>query len=308
MEINEFYGYAQSLADKIKAEKPSYAAESGAALCLIALDSQEIIPGVSCISIRQDQVVMFSAEHVAVVSMVAAGHKKAKRIVILSLADGSIQMPEESCLNILLSLESENENCEIVTAANRTVTVRNLNAEPDEEDEPITELLPEPPAPVSETVTPAEEPVPAPTQTPAVDFFSGFGDDDADAAEGAAAFESGFDASYSAPQHAPVKPVKTASADNASLGTHAALGAPADFASGVTIDENNPFNAPSAAESAPVAFAEAARSGAGETAAPVMTGTPAAPPVRDANLSPEELLKKAKKKKNIAKSNFHFFK
>lgn len=261
MELQELYTYAKNLANKIKQEKPAYASEQGASLCLIELDTQEIISGVSCISIRQDAVVTFSAEHVAVVSMVAAGHKKAKRVIILSLEDGSIMQPEEASLHILMQLDSENADCAFVTETDKTMTIAELTAPP----------------------------------PPPVDFFSGFGDEDAEAAEGSTVFDGGFDESYTAPQHAPVKPEVTAPEQPGSLG------APAEFASSVTVDESNPFNSPSAAESAPVTIAGTPGS------APAMTGNPAAAASRDAELTPEELLKKAKKKKKIAKSNFRFF-
>lgn len=262
MEIQDLYRYAKSLVDKIKQEKPAYASEQDAALCLIEMESQEIISGVSCISIKQDEVVTFSAEHVAVVAMVAAGHKKANRVIILSLEDGSLMEPEEDCLNILLRLDKGNDSCEIVTEPDKTMTIAALTAPP----------------------------------PPPVDFFSGFGDEDTDAEEGSVVFDGGFDESYAAPQHATVKPEVTAEPEQAE-----SLGAPADFASDVTVDESNPFNTPSAAESAPVTIAGTH----GEV--PVMTNNPAAPN-QNAELSPEELLKRAKKKKKIAKSNFRFFK
>lgn len=110
--------------------------------------------------------------------------------------------------------------------------------------------------------------------------------------------------------------------DDAPAASSSALGAPAEYAKRIVIDESNPFNASASDEEAPSevrTFAEDQRKAAqaGENAqnndnpasdvpvgAPVQTSQPEKAPA----MSKEELLKQAKERKKMTKSNFSFWK
>lgn len=273
MDVNALYNVAKGFVNKLQNEKPAFASEADAAICLIVTDDEEIISGVTGIGIHAGNFVSHPAELVALAAMIAAGKFKARQMIVISMADNSIAVPCEECLEMLMLLDTDNDQCETAVSEDKIVTVGELMAEDDEEET-------------------------ADTSSASIDFFSGFGDADVsgDEAAPAAMFEGGFDESYSAPQHEPVKTEPTG--DDS-------LGEPADYASEVALDESNPFYEP--VTEAQETGAEAASTGAPALTEPNMPKQAASSPGAKP-LSKTELLKQAKKKKKVAKSNFNFFK
>lgn len=273
MDVNALYNVAKGFVNKIQNEKPALAAESDAAICLILTDDEEIYSGVTGMGIHNGNIVSYPAECVALIAMFASGVFKAKQLIVISMEDHSVAVPCVECLDMLLLLDTGNDACEIAVSEDRIV--------------PISELM-------SDGADAEEAEETSDISSASVDYFSGFGNEmPEDVSDSAKVYEGGFDESYSAPQHEPVKK---------ELGGNASLGAPAEFASEVEIDESNPFNE----RSETVAESDGAK--------PVGILTEKASNAESAQdqkaktLSKAELLKQAKKKKKVAKSNFSFFK
>lgn len=268
MDAIALYNLAKGFINKVKNEKPSVAEESDVAICLIVLDDQKVISGITGMGVHEGNIISYPAECVAISAMFASGEFMAKQMIVVSMADNSITVPCVECLDMLMLLNTENDGCEIFIAEDRSATVSELlSADDDDEEEPEQDAEP----------------------SAAVNYFSGF--DDAAPSDGtaAAAFDSGFDDSYAAPQHEPVKtPVDTE------------LGAPADFASDVTLDESNPFNAQTDAATPTKSLNPSPEAKTEQEA--VAKEEP------DKDVSKEDLVKQAKKRKKIAKANFNFFK
>ncbi|MCH5192936.1 MAG: hypothetical protein J1F11_03175 [Oscillospiraceae bacterium] len=284
MDTAALYDIAKGFANKIRTEKPAIAAEAGGALCLVVSDDDHVFSAVTGIGVHDGLIAAYPAEFSAVAAMLTTGVSRAKQIMVISMEDDSVSVPCSECLNMLMWLDVANERCEAAVSEDRSVIVREL-AEGDVSEGFAGEAA----AGASDTAdTSASETASA--GAPAFDFFSGFGDNDASDGSGAAAFDVGFDESYFAPQHEPVK--------KNTEGT--SFGAPAEYASSVTIDESNPFYAPPGeAEAAPVqSLADKNKEAKAE----------GAPEQENKNLSKADLLKQAKQMKKVAKANFNFFK
>lgn len=268
MDVNALYNIAKGFVTKMQNEKPALAAEPDAAICLILTNDDEVYSGVTAMGIHNGNIVAYPAECVALIAMFAAGKFKAKQMLILSMNDLSILVPCIEAVDMLMLLDTGNDECEAAISEERFVTVRQLMQDDVIEEEETEDM-----------------------DSAEVNFFSGFGDDEEDG-EAAAVFEGGFDESYSAPQHAPVQ--------NETSG-NVQLGAPVEFASGVDVDESNPFYEP------PGAGEGDSEAAASETKVNKHMETETAP-AQTKSMSKAELLKQAKKRKKVAKSNFNFFK
>lgn len=288
MDATALYNIAKRYVDQIKHDKPVIAVESGQSLCLALTEDEQVFSGITGIGIHDGDIVAYPAECVALIAMFTAGNFKIKQLIIVSMDDYSISVPCIECLNMVMHLDPANDSCEAVISEEKFVKVSELLEDAISDNSVYYSY--EDPAEDTDNVS-------ADVSSAPVDFFSGFGDSD-DVPEGGAAdlsavFQNGFDESYSGPQHAPVA---KKSEENSSLG------APAEFASSVSIDESNPFYAPPTEASDTAASSEPAKSKKSnlETGAP--SGQSSKP------LSKGELLKQAKQRKKIAKANFNFFK
>lgn len=281
MDATALYNIAKGFVNKIKNEKPSVAEEIGGSMCLVVTDDEQIFSAMTGIGIYDGHISVCPAECVAPAAMFAAGRSKAKQIIVISMEDCSISIPCIECLEMLICLDADNNNCEAAVSEDRLITARELLSNVTSSDD-----------------TPEE--ASSDTTSPAVDFFSGFGDNDvpADGSASSAVFQGGFDESYFAPQH---EPVKKSAEDKTAPST---LGAPAEYASSVVIDESNPFYAPPQEETENSAPAQSLSDKNKETKA----SNEITSDQGSKNLSKEELLKQAKQMKKIAKANFNFFK
>lgn len=301
MAVDDLYQLARGCAEKIKAEKPVFVSEKDPMLCLVRSREGEVFSGISSICYNDEKICSAPAEYPAIMGMLAAGQTVADQIMTVFLTDCCVTKPDEAALDILQRINPQNLACEVFLSAERSVTLEALRNRglPEEQNEPARENAEEqeplraqgpenenPEAPASESAQ-AEA-----TEAEGFDFFSGFGDETSEGA--AAAFDSGFDESYFAPQHA-VKPEGDAPETAQKPEEDAA-----SFAVGVTVDESNPFNDASGDTAAPIAR-EATLAG---------TDSPERAPQEHSReeISPAELLKKAKKRKKIAKSNFNITK
>ena len=279
MDMTALYNIAKGFVNKIKHEKPAFAEGSGSALCLILTEDEQIFSGISGMGIQDGNIVNYPAESIALTAMFSAGKYRAKQIMLLSIEDCSVSAPCTECLNMLLHLDKDNELCEAAISEEKSVTVKKLLSGDISEES------------ASETSDKDSD-----EASGHVDYFSGFGDSDEGGAAPADMFQGGFDESYSAPQHEPVKK---------DTGENASLGAPAEFSSGVAIDESNPFYAPpkAASDTDPAPAEPAKKTGGARAAAEADAAAQ-----NSKNLSKEELLQQAKQRKKIAKANFNFFK
>ena len=236
MELKQLYETAKEYADKIKQEKPNLVLGSGAYLCLIVTDSDKIVSGVTGVRVNEGAVETVPAEYHTVGSLKVEFGAKAKQLIIISFEDYSITRPAVSALDLLVSSDEENKECEI--AVNEQIFVKYTDYDP----EAAYELKP---------LMAAED---FAADASADDFMSGF--DEAEAPEPQEAVAPETDPVAEAVSEAPM------------------LGAAADFADGFTVDESNPFYEPPASEQ-PQEAVNALNSTPGEGgAAPSMFNAP----------------------------------
>ena len=301
-------------------------------------EKDEVFTCISGITIQDGNVVDVPADTSAYAMMKDAGFDVAKNICVIRLSDDELLQPSSECLEIMLALNSANKKCMVCLGPDKEITVSaSLNivddkpvdltqpAEPEIDDEEYTEVVDEPqeegpveeaaePEAVEETAEAAVEETEQPEaeeaeqeEAPAEDDIPALPDD-------MSMFMDGFD--FSAPEETETTPEDEEKAlEEKRARQRAAQEAvekklaekkAAEAASGVekvTIEENNPFAATSDAVT-PVedtlAVFEDVASGKADSFKP--KDEIDAKPL----ISPEELLKQAKRRKKVAKSNFFF--
>ncbi len=125
LDIQSFYTSAKKLATAVKEQKPEYVNDD-ACLCLIVTDSNQVYSGVTSIAFNQDAIEPLRAEKIAIMSVLAAGHAIAKHLILLSLKDFSIQMPDEESMLLLVNSSIDNSGCQIITAEDKKVPAATL--------------------------------------------------------------------------------------------------------------------------------------------------------------------------------------
>ena len=310
MKIGDFYKYAVEYAQRMRFARPQLA-ECNAAF--VTNENDEVFSCISGITIQDGDVVDVPADTSAYAMMKDAGFDIAKNIAVIRLYDDELLEPSEECMEIMLAVNKNNKNCMVCLGPDKEITLsaaKNIVEDqvvdltkapvPEIDDEEYEEKAEEPAAEeaeVSAEEAPAEaEEQPAEEAAPMPDFMIGFDFSADEPAETTPEDEEKALEEKKARQKAAQEAIDKKLAEKAAA--EAAKGV-----SAVKVEENNPFAATSDAVT-PVedtlAVFEDVASGKADSFKP-KDEIDARPLI-----SPEELLKQAKRRKKVAKSNFFF--
>lgn len=272
MDIGKFYDTAKSFAKKIKEEKPNFVSDLNASVCLIAAENEEIFNGVTGLKLSGEAISVISAEKSAVMNMLVEGSVKAEGVIVVDCNSCEILKPTDESLKMLLEADESNENCEIAVSENAVQTIKEfLSADDSDTDDEEEEVQTEENAELDEDIEDAvSEEADKAAQAEAVD---------ADETDDEGCLD-----------------------DESAVDILSDLGEPAEFSSGVVIDESNPFYEPPAEKE--------------DEEVPEIKVLYEQPGVESSEdkeskndgKSAEEMLKDAKKKKKSAKKFNSFFK
>ncbi|MBO6141617.1 MAG: hypothetical protein J6O40_07460 [Ruminococcus sp.] len=314
MKIGDFYKYAVEYAQRMRFARPQLA-ECNAAF--VTNENDEVFSCISGITIQDGDVVDVPADTSAYAMMKDAGFDIAKNIAVIRLYDDELLEPSVECMEIMLAINKNNKNCMVCLGPDKEITLsaaRNIVEDqvvdltktpiPEIDDEEYEEKADEPEeqeAEAAEIEQAAEETAeteeqPAEEAAPMPDFMMGFDFSADEPAETTPEDEEKALEEKKARQKAAQEAIDKKLAEKAAA--EAAKGV-----STVKVEENNPFAATSDAVT-PVedtlAVFEDVASGKADSFKP--KDEIDAKPL----ISPEELLKQAKRRKKVAKSNFFF--
>ena len=197
MEINELYNVAKQYADMIRQEKPDFVSENESAVCVIVDQNDQLVTGITSVTVKGGLVNLIPAETVAVRQLIDNMNGAAKQIVTVSFKDGAVLETSKASLSILALSGYADGECRVLTAADADVALKELVDIP--EPAPVEAAPAETAEPVAEEAAPVEEAAAEPESME--DLMSGF--------------------------DVPTE--------------EEALGEPAEFADGFSVDESNPF-------------------------------------------------------------------
>ena len=309
MNIGDFYKYAVDYAQRMRFARPQLADCNAA---FVTNENDEVYSCISGITIQDGNVVDVPADTSAYAMMKDAGFDIAKNIAVIRLYDDELLQPSEECMEIMLAVNKKNKNCmvclgpdkEITLSASRNIVedqVVDLTKAPEIDDDEYEEITEEAPAaePVEQAAVepePEAEPEVQPEAAPMPDFMMGFDFSADEQPEATPEDEAKALEEKKARQRAAQEAIDKKLAEKAAAEAAKGNG-------GVAIAEDNPFAATSDAVT-PVeetlAVFEDVASGKADSFKP--KDEIDAKPL----ISPEELLKQAKRRKKIAKSNFLF--
>lgn len=271
MDAKTIYETAKESVVKIKAAVPSYSAEEGMEFCVIACSDGKIYSAMTNITVKDSTVTRIPADLAAFLYMKNAGSMVAEYMIVLSVADRRIIPPSEGCLDQMFRTNSKNDECVIVLSSS--------------EQKPLSELR---------------------LTGDGTDFLNGFDfeEDNTDELD-----EDSYDepaAEEPAEEAAPEEEKAPEAAEEEKKEPEKApepeKKSSSNFISGVEIDESNPFYAPPTEVKPP------------EEVIAMVTDTDTAEAAEEEEeeeeeapqISKEDLLKQAKKRKKVARANFLF--
>ena len=307
MNIGDFYKYAVDYAQRMRFARPQLADCNAA---FVTNENDEVYSCISGITIQDGNVVDVPADTSAYAMMKDAGFDIAKNIAVIRLYDDELLQPSEECMEIMLAVNKKNKSCmvclgpdkEITLSASKNIVedqVVDLTKAPEIDDDEYEEITEEAPAaePVEQAAAePEAEPEAQPEAAPMPDFMMGFDFSADEQPEATPEDEAKALEEKKSRQRAAQEAIDKKLAEKAAAEAAKGNG-------GVAIAEDNPFAATSDAVT-PVeetlAVFEDVASGKADSFKP--KDEIDAKPL----ISPEELLKQAKRRKKIAKSNFLF--
>lgn len=153
MLINELYDKANSFISLITASKPALAAENGASVCIAVTDTYEIISAVTGCALSGDTIAPVSAERLVLAEMALQNKTKITQLIIMSIGDRNIAVPDDDVLDQLISLDVDNGNCQIAVANDQSMPAKSIKNAFVPLSVPETSFE----TPISEDAAPAEE-------------------------------------------------------------------------------------------------------------------------------------------------------
>ena len=167
MDAKTLYDTAKEYVVKMKAAAASYTGEDGMELAVIVDENDYVYAASTNVTVRDGYVCRFPADLSAYLQMKNDGSLIAKAIIVLAFEDRRILRPSTECIDAMFQTNPENDNCMAVVSVNEPVNISALRvgeskaefANGFEFDSEIVESAPEPEA----EAEPAPEPEPEPT-------------------------------------------------------------------------------------------------------------------------------------------------
>ncbi len=278
MDANKLYESAKEAVVKIKAAVPSYSAEEGVEFAVIADGNGKIFSAMTNVTFDEGEVKRIPADVAAFLYMKNSGSMVAESIIVISVADRRIVPPSEECLDLMFRTNSQNDECEVVVSSSEKKPVSELRLGAGDGDFMDGFDFDDTDAPTE--ATPMEK-APTEPEEEAADTQEATNTEDTSDAEAEQAEEKAPDAPAAETQHS------------------------SNVISGIQIDESNPFyEAPADVKPPEEVIAMVTDEQEEEQEAEQESDDNDAP--QEPQLTKEELLKQAKKRKKVARANFLF--
>ncbi|MBP3796981.1 MAG: hypothetical protein J6I46_04295 [Ruminococcus sp.] len=152
MEINELYNTAKQYADMIRQEKPDFVSESESAVCVIVDQNNQLITGITSVTVKGGLINLIPAETVAVRQLIDNMNGPAKQIVTVSFKDGAVLETSKASLSILALSGAADGECRVLTSVDADVALKELVDVP-EQAAPVAEAAVEEAAPAVEEIS-----------------------------------------------------------------------------------------------------------------------------------------------------------
>ena len=136
MELSKVYSEAMKYAEKLKQRRPQFANRNAA---ILINAKNEVFAGVAGTMNQGGVTVEMPAEKAALMIMKNGGCTVATNIVVFNLGSGEIMMPSAECLELMMIVSPENENCMVCLGRNDEMPLSALRAPVAEADKQMRE-------------------------------------------------------------------------------------------------------------------------------------------------------------------------
>lgn len=136
MELSKVYSEAMKYAEKLKQRRPQFANRNAA---ILINAKNEVFAGVAGTMNQGGVTVEMPAEKAALMIMKNGGCTVATNIVVFNLGSGEIMMPSAECLELMMIVSPENENCMVCLGRNDEMPLSALRAPVAEADKQMKE-------------------------------------------------------------------------------------------------------------------------------------------------------------------------
>ncbi len=136
MELSKVYSEAMKYAEKLKQRRPQFANRNAA---ILINAKNEVFAGVAGTMNQGGVTVEMPAEKAALMIMKNDGCTVATNIVVFNLGSGEIMMPSAECLELMMIVSPENENCMVCLGRNDEMPLSALRAPVAEADKQMKE-------------------------------------------------------------------------------------------------------------------------------------------------------------------------
>ena len=136
MELSKVYSEAMKYAEKLKQRRPQFANRNAA---ILINAKNEVFAGVAGTLNQGGVTVEMPAEKAALMIMKNDGCTVATNIVVFNLGSGEIMMPSAECLELMMIVSPENENCMVCLGRNDEMPLSALRAPVAEADKQMKE-------------------------------------------------------------------------------------------------------------------------------------------------------------------------